>query len=83
MTLQQGLEEYWQANGLDDTRRKADSAAAAFFTHHDACHVIFGTHTGDLDEACNDWYTLMCVDVDLWSVLRSYLRPEQSKPTKA
>ena len=69
MTLQQGMEEYWRVNGLNDTRRKADSAAAAFSTRHDACHVIFGAHTGDLDEACNDLYTLMCVDVDIASYL--------------
>lgn len=83
MTLQQGLEEYWRVNGLDDTRRKGDSAAAAFFTRHDACHVIFGTHTGDLDEACNDWYTLMCVDVDIVSYLRGYFRTEESKQINA
>lgn len=82
MTLQQGLEEYWRVNGLDDTRQMEDPSAAAYFTSHDACHVIFGTHTGDLDEACNDLYTWMCCDVDLLAYVVGFLKTEQAKPIK-
>ena len=74
MTLQQALQEDWRVHALAGNRRIDDPAAAAFFTLHDECQVIFGTDTGVLDQACNDWYTLMWVDVDLWTVLRGYLR---------
>lgn len=80
MTLAEGLEEYWRVNpGLDDPREMSDRQAAHYFTCHDACHVVFGTHTGDLDEACNDYYTLFAVDLHWKEYVGGFLKTEQSK----
>lgn len=80
MTLAEGLEEYWRVNpGLDDPREMQDREAAAYFTSHDCCHVVFGTHTGDLDEACNDYYTMFAVDLPWREYVVGFLKTEQSK----
>lgn len=84
MTLAEGLAEYYRVNpGLDDPKDISDPESAHFFGLHDTTHVIFGTHTGDLNEACNDWYTLFGVELVFMDYLRGYLRTEQSKRINA
>ena len=65
LTLRDGLREYYRANPtLIDPERSSDEGAK-FFVRHDACHVIFGTTTGLVDEALTDTWTLLGSDVTL------------------
>jgi hypothetical protein len=80
MTLEEGLAEYYRVNpGLDDPKNIENSESALWFRRHDTTHVIFGTHTGDLNEGCNDYYTLFGVELSFWAYLRGYAKTEQSK----
>lgn len=79
MTLEEGLAEYYRVNpGLDDPQGMDNPESALWFRLHDSTHVIFGTHTGDLNEACNDWYTLFGVDQTLWQYGAGFSKTEQS-----
>ena len=84
MTLEEGLAEYYRVNpGLDDPKDIDNAESALWFRLHDTTHVVFGTHTGDLNEGCNDWYTLFGADLKFWSYLRGYTKTEQSKSITA
>lgn len=64
MTLREGLAEYYAVNpGLSDPASLTDAASARYFHNHDCTHVVFGTHTGPLDEGVNDVLTLFGVDI--------------------
>ncbi len=64
LTLREGLAEYYRVNpGLSEPAHLTDAHSATYFHNHDCTHVIFGTHTGDLDEAANDMLTLFGVDI--------------------
>lgn len=65
LTLREGLREYYAANPtLVDPELSSDEGAT-FFRRHDACHVIFGTTTGLVDEALTDTWTILGCDVTL------------------
>lgn len=79
MTLEEGLAEYYRVNaGLDDPKDIDSAESALWFRLHDTTHVVFGTHTGDLNEGCNDLYTIFGVDLSLRDYGRGYLKTEQS-----
>jgi hypothetical protein len=65
LTLREGLREYYVANPRLVDPEHASDEAAKFFRRHDACHVIFGTTTGLVDEALTDTWTLLGSDVTL------------------
>lgn len=51
MTLAEGLAEYYRVNpGLDEPKEMHNPESALWYRLHDTTHVIFGTHTGDLNE---------------------------------
>jgi hypothetical protein len=54
LTLREGLAEYYKENGkytrLSKPDEMTDLESARYFRNHDATHVIFGTHTGDINE---------------------------------
>lgn len=84
MTLAEGLAEYYRVNpGLDDPKDIENPESALWFRLHDTTHVIFGTHTGDLNEGCNDYYTLFGVELSFMDYLRGYIKTEQSKSITA
>lgn len=84
MTLEEALEEYYRVNpGLDDPKDIENPESALWFRLHDTTHVIFGTHTGDLNEGCNDWYTIFGVALPFRDYIGGYLRTEQSKSINA
>lgn len=79
MTLAEGLAEYYRVNpGLYDPKDMDNPVSALWFRCHDTTHVIFGTHTGDLDEACNDWYALFGVDQTAREYLQGFSQTEAS-----
>lgn len=66
LTLAEGLEEYYAANGGTVIRpRDLPPESAALFRSHDTCHVIFGLDTTLDDEALADMRTLFSCDVGL------------------
>jgi hypothetical protein len=65
LTLREGLREYYAANPTLVDPEQASDEGAKFFRRHDACHVIFGTTTGLVDEALTDAWTLLGSDVTL------------------
>jgi hypothetical protein len=54
LTLREGLADYFKENGkytrLSYPDGMEDLESAIYFRNHDATHVIFGTHTGDINE---------------------------------
>ncbi|PRQ03775.1 hypothetical protein [Enhygromyxa salina] len=80
MTLREGLAEYYRVNpGLADPAQIDDVASATFFHNHDCTHVVFGTHTGILDEGVNDMWTLFGADIRLRDYFKAYISTEESK----
>ncbi|MEM9453745.1 MAG: hypothetical protein AAGF11_06170 [Myxococcota bacterium] len=74
-TLRQGLAEYYQVNpGLSDPGSMGDDFSAHYFRCHDTTHVIFGTHTGPLDEGVNDLFTMFGVDVSYVGYVKGFFR---------
>ena len=66
MTLGQGLAEYYRVNpGLSNPSTLTDNKSAEYFHCHDCTHVIFGTHTGVIDEIVNDLWTIYGVQIRL------------------
>lgn len=64
MTLEEGLADYYTVNpGLSDPREMTDEESSRYFRNHDTTHVIFGTHTDDLNEGINDLWTEFGVDI--------------------
>lgn len=80
MTLEEGLAEYYRVNpNLNPPHEISDPASAAWFRSHDTTHVIFGTHTGDLDEACNDVLTLFGVALPWREYVGGFLKTDEAK----
>jgi hypothetical protein len=79
-TLREGLAEYYRVNpGLVDPATIADRRSAAYFHSHDCTHVVFGTHTGPLDEGINDLYTMFGVDIRLRDYLMGFVTTAEGK----
>ena len=80
MTLQEGLNEYYKINPhLDNPVDIKNPISALYFRNHDACHVFFGTHTGNLNEAVNDFLTIWGVDIVFKTYITGFLRTRESK----
>ena len=79
-TLREGLAEYYEVNpGLSNPEQIEEPKAARYFHNHDCTHVVFGTHTGALDEGVNDLMTFFGVDVSVFAYISGFLATEQSK----
>ena len=85
MTLREGLAEYYEVNpGLSNPANVSDAKSAAYFHCHDCTHVIFGTHTGLLDEVINDLWTLFGVSVPYRDFIFGFFATDEGKKiTKA
>lgn len=80
MTLREGLAEYYQVNpGLSDPAKIKDETSATYFRNHDCTHVVFGTHTGLLDEGINDMLTMFGVDIRLSDYAKGFLATDEGK----
>ena len=80
MTLREGLDEYYQVNpGLSDPDTIKDPVSATYFSNHDASHVFFGTHTGQLNEGVNDLLTLWGLDVLYKDYITGFNSTQESK----
>lgn len=78
-TLREGLAEYYRVNpGLSEPRKIRDSRSAAYFHSHDTTHVVFGTHTGALHEAANDWWTFFGVDIRIRDYVGGFFATDES-----
>lgn len=74
-TLREGLAEYYEVNpGLLDPSSMDDEFSASYFHCHDTTHVIFGTHTGPLDEGVNDVLTMFGVDVPYIRYIKGFFK---------
>ena len=74
-TLREGLAEYYEVNpGLLDPADMDDEFSAHYFHCHDTTHVIFGTHTGPLDEGLNDVLTMFGVNVPYLRYLKGFFK---------
>ncbi|MGB1015058.1 MAG: hypothetical protein ACPG4T_13055, partial [Nannocystaceae bacterium] len=70
LTLREGLAEYYRVNpGLSEPAFLDHKPSATFFHRHDCTHVIFGTHTGPLDEGVNDILTLFGVKINYYGYI--------------
>ena len=80
MTLRDGLAEYYRVNpGLSDPAEIADPKSAAYFHNHDCTHVVFGTHTGYLNEGVNDLWTILGVDLRFRDYVAGFVASDESK----
>lgn len=79
MTLREGLAEYYRVNpGLSDPATATNPKSVEFFHNHDCTHVVFGTHTGPLDEGVNDMLTLFGVQLTAGDYLRGFLATDEA-----
>lgn len=79
-TLREGLAEYYRVNpGIVDPAVIADPKSAAYFHSHDCTHVVFGTHTGLVDEGINDLYTMFGVDIRLRDYFTGFFASAEGK----
>ena len=79
LTLREGLAEYYRVNpGLSEPSKITDPKSASYFHCHDCTHVVFGTHTGPLDEAANDMLTLFGVEIRFRDYLRGFFATDES-----
>ena len=80
LTLREGLLEYYRVNPeLIDPSALCDEPSAEFFHNHDCTHVMFGTHTGKLDEVANDLLTLFCVDIRIDEYYSAFMATNEFK----
>ncbi len=79
-TLRAALAEYYLVNpGLSDPATITDPKSARYFHNHDCTHVVFGTHTGPLDEGVNDLFTFFGVDVRYFDYITGFFATKESK----
>ena len=80
MTLSEGLAEYYRVNpGLSVPAEIRDSKSAAYFHSHDCTHVVFGTHTGFLNEGVNDMWTILGVSIRFRDYAGGFFATDESK----
>jgi len=80
LTLREGLAEYYRVNpGLCNPAHIDDETVASYFRSHDCTHVIFGTHTGPLDEGLNDMLTMFGVDIRLLDYVKGFFSSDVAK----
>ena len=78
-TLLEGLREYYEVNpGLSNPAEIEEPRSARYFHNHDCTHVIFGTHTGPLDEGVNDLYTFFGVNVRYLDYIGGFFATKES-----
>jgi len=80
MTLREGLAEYYRVNpGLSVPAEISDPKSAAYFHSHDCTHVVFGTHTGFLNEGVNDMWTILGVGIRFREYAGGFFATDESK----
>ena len=80
MTLREGLAEYYRVNpGLSVPDAITSPTSAAYFHNHDCTHVVFGTHTGLLDEGINDLLTLFGVNIRALDYGKGFIVSDEAK----
>jgi len=80
VALREGLAEYYRVNpGLSEPAFLDHKPSATFFHRHDCTHVIFGTHTGPLDEGVNDILTLFGVKINYYGYIKGFLGTTEVK----
>ena len=77
-TLREALREYYAANPDLVNPEEIQDEAAAWFTKHDATHVIFGNSTSLTDEALNDIWSLIGTEVT-WKQYADFLKLQEGK----
>lgn len=75
LTLQEALQEYYQANPHLLDAAKFSNETGAFFRCHDRIHVVFGCDTTFADEARADFWTMMGVDIGAKNYLKLAVSP--------
>ncbi len=80
MTLREGLAEYYRVNpGLSEPDHIESETSANYFRNHDTTHVVFGTHTGLMDESVNDMLTILGVEISFWDYGMGFFATDESK----
>ncbi|MEM9276824.1 MAG: hypothetical protein AAGA80_28375 [Cyanobacteria bacterium P01_F01_bin.143] len=80
LTLREGLDEYYVANsGLFDPKNTSTEILSGYFRNHDVSHVIFGTTTSVSDEALQDMWTFLAVDVTKKEYIFNFIDTDESK----
>ena len=78
-TVGEALREYYEVNpGLSNPLEIEEPKSARYFYNHDYTHVIFGTHTGPLDEGVNDLFTFFGVDVRYLDYIGGFFATKES-----
>ena len=80
LTLREGLAEYYEANpGLVDPSEASTEDLGVYFRSHDVSHVFFGTTTSLLDEALQDAWTFLAIDVTKREYVGDFVKTEEGK----
>ena len=80
LTLREGLKEYADANpNLIDTATTSTESVGVYLNNHDVSHVVFGTTTELRDEAMQDMWTFLAIDIPAKQYVRNFLQEEEGK----
>jgi hypothetical protein len=80
LTLREGLSEYYQANpGLVDPGETSTEDLGVYLQCHDVSHVFFGTTTSLRDEALQDMWTFLAIDVTKREYVGDFVKTEEGK----
>ncbi len=80
LTLREGLAEYYGANpGLVDPRETSTADLGVYLQSHDVSHVFFGTTTSLRDEALQDMWTFLAIDVTKREYVGDFVKTEEGK----
>lgn len=80
LTLREGLAEYYEANpGLVDPSEASTEDLGVYLRGHDVSHVFFGTTTSLHDEALQDAWTFLAIDVTKREYVGDFVKTEEGK----
>jgi ubiquinone biosynthesis protein Coq4 len=84
LTLEQGLDEYCEANpGRVNPTTTSTAALGSYLANHDVSHVVFGTTTSLRGEILQDTWTFLAVDVSATQYVRDFIKEEEGKQIMA
>lgn len=72
ITLRQGLDRFYEANGAMFSDRDVSPEAQAFFRCHDVAHVVFGCKTTLFGEGVLKLFTIFGTTLGFWRHLSGY-----------